>query len=61
MLGKNGPRIPQYVNEAKELTQYAHLTRYPGMAAPVTMREYRRAVRIAAAVLRWAERQVERP
>jgi len=59
LLEKNGLRIPQYVNEAKELTQYAHLTRYPGPRAPVTSREYRRAVRIAAAVLRWAERQIE--
>jgi HEPN domain-containing protein len=61
LLEKNGLKIPQYVNEAKELTQYAHLTRYPGLAAPVTLREYRRAVRIATAVFRWAERCVERP
>ena len=32
--------------------QYAHVTRDPGMADPVTRREYRRAVRIAEAVLR---------
>jgi HEPN domain-containing protein len=61
LLEKNGLKIPQYVNESQELTQYAHLTRYPGMAAPVTRQEYRRAVRIAGAVLRWAERHVERP
>jgi hypothetical protein len=60
-MPKNGLRIPQYVNEAKELTQYAHLTRYPGRRAPVKPREYRRAVRIATAVLRWAERKIERP
>jgi predicted RNA-binding protein associated with RNAse of E/G family len=29
------------------------------MADPVTKRQYRRAIRIADAVLRWAERQVE--
>ena len=61
LLERNGLRIPKYVNEAKELTQYAHVTRYPGMADPVTLRQYRRAVRIAAAVLRWAERQVGQP
>jgi HEPN domain-containing protein len=61
LLEKNGLKIPQYVNEAKELTQHAHLTRYPGLAAPVTLREYCRAVRIAAAVVRWAERRIERP
>jgi HEPN domain-containing protein len=61
LLERNGLRAPKYVKEAKELTQYAHLTRYPGMPRQVKMREYRRAVRIAAAVLRWAERQVARP
>ena len=61
LLERKGHTIPKYVKDAKDLTQYAHLTRYPGMADPVTRREYRRAVRIAAAVLRWAERQVARP
>ena len=59
LLEQSGLRVPQYVNESTELTQYAHVTRYPGMTDPVTKREYRRAVRIAEAVLRWAERQVE--
>jgi HEPN domain-containing protein len=27
LLERNGLRIPKYVNEAKELTQYAHVTR----------------------------------
>ena len=58
LLERNGLKTPKYVNEAKELTQYAHETRYPGIADPVTPREYHRAVRIAVAVLRWAERQV---
>ena len=59
LLERNGVKVPKYVNEAKELTQYAHETRYPGIADPVTPREYRRAVRIATAVLRHgAERQV---
>ena len=58
LLKQNGHKVPQYLNEAKELTDYAHVMRYPGMAAAVKLREYRRAVRIAAAVLRWAERQI---
>ena len=58
-LEGNGLKIPKYIYEAEELTDYAVLTRYPGMADPVTQREYRRAIRIAEAVLRWAERQVE--
>ncbi len=61
LLEQNGVRIPKYVKDAKELTQYAHETRYPGMAKRVTRREYKRAVRIATAVVRWAERQIARP
>ena len=61
LLERIGLKIPKYVNEAKELTQYAHERRYPGLADPVTLRQYRRAVRIAAAVLRWTERQIGPP
>ncbi len=58
LLEGNGHRVPKYVKDAKELTQYAHVTRYPSLAAEVTPRQHRRAVRIATAVLRWAERQI---
>lgn len=61
LLEDDGLRVPQYVRQSVELTQYAHVMRYPGIADPVTVREYRRAVRIAGAVLRWADRLVERP
>jgi HEPN domain-containing protein len=61
LLEQNGLKIPKYVHESRELTQYAHVTRYPGLAGPVKMRTYRRSVRIAADVLRWAERLVNRP
>jgi HEPN domain-containing protein len=59
LLERNGLRIPRYVKEAKELTRFASVTRYPVMAHPITHRKHRRAVRIATAVLRWAERQIE--
>ncbi len=61
LLERNGLKVPKYVKESHEVTQYAHKTRYPGMAAPVTQRSYRRAVRIATAVLHWAERQIAHP
>jgi HEPN domain-containing protein len=61
LLERLGVKIPKYVVAADELTQYAYMTRYPGPRKPVTRREYLRAVRIAAAVLRWAERNVARP
>jgi HEPN domain-containing protein len=59
MLQKNDLKIPKYVWEAKQLTPFAAGMRYPGEEDPVMPRQYRRALRIAAAVVRWAERQVE--
>jgi hypothetical protein len=54
-------KIPKYVKQADELTPYAVLTRYPRLGRPFTRRQYRRAVRIAESVLRWAERQNGKP
>jgi HEPN domain-containing protein len=59
LLEKNAVKIPHYLNAAEELTQYAHVTRYPGLEYAITRRDHRRAVRIATAALVWAERQVE--
>jgi HEPN domain-containing protein len=56
LLEREGVKIPKYLREAKELTRYASATRYPGEESSVTQRQFRRAVRIAASVLRWAER-----
>lgn len=36
LLERNGLKIPKYVREAKELTRFAVVTRYPGLASPVT-------------------------
>ena len=47
--------IPQVVEEAAGLTGYAVESRYPGNMEPVEEEEYRRALRIAEAVLSWAE------
>lgn len=60
-LERSGVRDPKYVRQADELTKFAVVTRYPGMAGPVTRRQYRRAVRIAESVLRWAERRIGMP
>lgn len=60
-LEQNGLKIPKYVWEAERLSDFAAVTRYPGAVGPVTTRTYRRSVRIAAGVLRWAERQIGRP
>ena len=61
LLESNGLKVPKYVWESIELSQFAVVTRYPRLAAPVTKRTHRRAVRIAAALLKWAERQITRP
>jgi HEPN domain-containing protein len=60
-LERRGVKIPKYIRQADELSPFAVLTRYPGFVRPVTKRQHRRAVRIAEAVLRWAERQVGTP
>ena len=59
MLERNGLKVPKYARQARNLSRFAVVTRYPSEENVVTQREYRRAVRIAKAVLRWAERQVE--
>ena len=60
-LEKNGAKIPKYVREAEELSEYAWKARYPGYGDSVTRREYKHAVRIATGVVRWAERKVGQP
>jgi HEPN domain-containing protein len=61
LLEKNGLKVPRYVQDSKELTRFALETRYPGSSGPVTRRAYRRAFRIAEAVVQWAERQIGKP
>jgi HEPN domain-containing protein len=56
LLEKNGVKVPKYVRDADELSPFAATMRYPGAVAPVTRRKYRRAVRLATAVVGWAER-----
>jgi HEPN domain-containing protein len=61
LVAKTGRRIPKAVKEADRLTRFAVVTRYPGVVEPVTREEYHRAVKIAEAVVRWAEKQIVRP
>jgi HEPN domain-containing protein len=51
-----GLNLPEEAKEAASLTDYAVLTRYPGALEPVTEEEYIEAVRIAEAVVHWAEK-----
>ncbi len=61
LLKTNGLNVPKYVAAADELTDYAAVMRYPDFYSAVNARKHRRAVRLAAAVLRWAERQILPP
>ncbi|WP_456426485.1 HEPN domain-containing protein [Rhodocaloribacter sp.] len=47
--------VPKSVLRAAALSVYAVLTRYPADLEPVTREEHREAVRMAEAVVRWAE------
>jgi HEPN domain-containing protein len=61
LLNQGGVKVPKYVWKADDLTPFAFEARYPGQSPPVTQRQYRRAVRIAESVVRWAERQIGKP
>ena len=50
-----GEDIPDAVREAADLIDYATVTRYPGTVESVSEEEYADAIRMAEAVVRWAE------
>lgn len=56
LLKEAGADIPDEVLDARELSNYAVVTRYPGPAEPVTQKEYREAVKMAERVVKWAEK-----
>lgn len=56
-----GVALPEAVADAFRLTRYALVTRYPGIAEPVTQEDYELAVSIAEATLRWAEEIIGYP
>ena len=60
-LTAHGLTIPSEADAADELSNYAVETRYPGLSEPVTQPEYDNAVRIAAAVIEWAQRLLLEP
>ena len=56
LLEESGESIPRSIRIAEELTAYAVIGRYPGTTRPVTVDEYRKAIKIAEAVVEWAEK-----
>ena len=55
LLEEAGEAIPEGVRRAEDLTLYAAITRYPGLAESVSEQEYAEAIAISQTVLRWAE------
>ena len=51
--------IPEKVNKAAELTNYAVQTRYPGEYDEITKEEYDKAVKVAKDCLDWVERIIK--
>jgi HEPN domain-containing protein len=54
-LERNQIPIPDFVKDAVVLTKYASEARYPGVYEAVTQEEYQEAVKLAGAVVLWAE------
>jgi len=59
ILAAGGVQVPEAVQMADILTQYAVQTRYPGPIEEVTPDEYTEAVALAAKVVFWAEEFVQ--
>ena len=59
LLKTKGISIPNGVDEAFELSEFAVQTRYPGEWEPVAKPEARRAIEQAGLVLAWVEAQLE--
>ena len=59
LLKTDGVSIPNGVDEAFALSEYAIQTRYPGEWEPVTKPEARRAIEQAGLVLAWVETLLE--
>jgi HEPN domain-containing protein len=49
---------PAFLDEVAALTDYAVMSRYPAGAEPVEEEEYREALRLAEAVVAWAEETI---
>ena len=53
-----GIGIPSVVEDADQLNVYAVQARYPGISEPVSESEYVDAMRIAEAIVAWAEESI---
>ena len=56
LVKNSGQSVPSQIRQAGELSKFAVVTRYPGFTEPVSPPEHKRAVKIAARVINWAEK-----
>jgi HEPN domain-containing protein len=54
IVSETKTEIPEEIQKAIDLTDYAVKTRYPGESEPVTKEEYEEAVTIAETIYHWA-------
>jgi len=55
LLQKKIHEFPEYVKQSINHTKFAILTRYPGIAPPIEIDDYKQAIIIAEKVVNWAE------
>lgn len=59
LLNERGMQIPETIDQAYILTQYAVQTRYPGEWEPITRHEARKAMELAEYILVWVEGEIK--
>ena len=59
LLENQGMILPEEIKSSAELTDYSVESRYPGPFEPVTEEEFQRALKIAHAVVAWAESKID--
>src|SRR5438067_321426 len=59
LVEQAGQVVPEQVRAAETLSNYAVVTRYPGVFEPVTREEYEEALALATEVDRWARAVIE--
>jgi len=52
--------IPEYLDEAAGLTDFAVIARYPGESEPVDFQEYKDSIKSAQKVFDWSRKQITR-
>ena len=60
LLENNGVSIPEKIQPARMLTEYAVETRYPGYYEPVEKKEYEDMLSIAEKVVEWVGEELDR-